>query len=64
MLGNVVTSYDGERWCNSVVGSAVVANYRATAAEAELKGRAMAQARHVIHIVRDETGAVVSLTRY
>jgi hypothetical protein len=64
MSGNIVTGYDGTRWYNRVVGSYIVANYRDTEAEARLKGLAMAQQRHVDHIVLDAEGAVVSHTTY
>jgi len=64
VIGNVETAFDGTRWYNRIVGSNVAANYRDTALEAELKGRAMALARHVDHIVKDENGSVVSHTRY
>ncbi|MGO4258205.1 hypothetical protein [Marmoricola sp. RAF53] len=64
MIGNVETAFDGVRWYNRIVGSSVAANYRDTALEAELKGREMARARRVDHIVLDEDGGVVSHTRY
>jgi len=64
VLGNIETAYDGQRWVNRVVGSYQVANSRDTAEEAELKGRAMAEARRVEHLVLDRDGAVVSRTRY
>ena len=64
LYGNVVTDFDGLRWCNRVVGSYVVANYRDTAEEAILKGRAMAQMRRVDHLVKNRDGEVVSHTRY
>ena len=64
MIGTIVTGYDGTRWYNQVTGSYVIANFRDTAAEAELKGRAMATQRHVDHIVLDENGSVVSHTLY
>jgi hypothetical protein len=64
MIGTIVTGYDGIRWYNQVSGSYVVANYRDTADEAELKGRAMAEKRRADHIVLDEDGSVVSHTRY
>ena len=64
MSGNIVTGYDGTRWYNRVIGSYVVASYRDTGAEAEVKGRAMAKQRRVDHIVLDEEGTVVSQTRY
>jgi hypothetical protein len=64
MVGNILTGYDGSRWYNRVVGTDVVANYRDTGIEAEMKGRAMAEQRRVDHIVLDEEGAVVSHTKY
>lgn len=64
VIGDVETAYDGRRWYNRIVGSTVAANYRDTALDAELKGRAMAVARHVEHIVKDLDGEVVSHTRY
>ena len=64
MIGTVETAFDGTRWYNQVVGSGVAANFRDTALEAELKGREMAKARHVAHVVRDEAGNIVSHTRY
>lgn len=64
MLGTIETAYDGDRWVNRVVGSYQVANSRDTAEEAERKGRAMAEARRVDHIVRNRDGDVVSHTRY
>ena len=59
-----MTSFDGQRWCNRVVGSYVVANYRDTAEEATLKGRAMAQMRRVDHVVKNRDGEVISHIRY
>lgn len=64
MSGNIVTGYDGTRWYNHVAGSSLIANYRNTELAAETKGRAMAEQRHVDHIVLDEEGAVVSHTPY
>lgn len=64
MIGTIVTGYDGTRWYNQVTGSYVIANYRDTAVEAEMKGRAMATQRRVDHIVLDEDGSVVSHTTY
>jgi hypothetical protein len=64
MIGTIVTGYDGTRWYNHVTGSYVIANYRDTAVEAEMKGRAMATQRCVDHIVLGEDGSVVSHTRY
>lgn len=55
---------DQAGWYNQVTGSDVIANYRDTEIEAEMKGRAMAKQRHVDHIVLDEAGAVVSHMRY
>jgi hypothetical protein len=63
-LGTVETAFDGERWYNRVLGTRVVANFRGTRAEAERKGRSMAQARNAHHIVRDEHGEVVSRTEH
>jgi hypothetical protein len=62
--GTVETAFDGERWYNRVLGTRVVANFRGTRAEAEMKGRAMAQARSAHHIVRDQHGKVVSHTEH
>lgn len=62
--GTVETAFDGERWYNRVLGTRVVANFRGTRAEAEMKGRTMAQARHAHHIVRDQHGNVVSHTEH
>ncbi|GAC1522861.1 MAG: hypothetical protein NVS3B1_08720 [Marmoricola sp.] len=64
LKGNIVTDFDGLRWCNRVVGSYIVANYRDTAEEAALKGQAMAQMRRVDHLVKDRDGEVVSHIRY
>jgi hypothetical protein len=64
MYGNVETGFDGDRWFNRVVGSYIVANFRDTQLEAETKGRAMAVARRVDHIVMNEDGVVVSHTSY
>jgi hypothetical protein len=64
MTGTIVTGYDGTRWYNQVTSSYVVANYRDTQAEAELKGREMATRRRVDHIVLDQAGSVVSHTAY
>lgn len=64
MIGTIVTGYDGTRWYNHVTGSDVIANYRDTSDEAEMKGRAMATQRRVDHVVLDEEGSVVSHTRY
>lgn len=64
MNGDIVTGFDGTRWYNRVTGSYVIANYRDTAVEAELKGRAMATQRHVDHIVLDADGTVVSHATY
>jgi hypothetical protein len=64
MFGTVVTGFDGTRWYNRVAGSYVIANYRDTAVEAEMKGRAMATQRRVDHVVLDEDGAVVSHATY
>jgi hypothetical protein len=64
MIGTIVTGYDGTRWYNHVTGSDVIANFRATAVEAEMKGRAMAKQRRVDHVVLDKEGSVVSHTRY
>jgi len=64
MIGNIVTGYDGTRWYNRVTGSYVIANYRDTEVEAEMKGRAMAKQRRVDHIVLDADGSVVSHTKY
>lgn len=64
MTGNVVTGFDGTRWYNRVIGSYVVANYRDTEADATTKGRAMAEQRHVDHIILDQDGVVVSQSRY
>jgi hypothetical protein len=64
MFGTVVTGFDGTRWYNRVAGSYVIANYRDTAVEAEMKGRAMATQRRVDHVVLDEDGAVVTHTTY
>lgn len=59
-----MTDFDGQMWCNRVVGSYAVANQRATAEEAVLKGRAMAQMRRVDHLVKNRDGDVVSHIRY
>lgn len=64
MNGDIVTGYDGTRWYNQVTGSYVIANYRDTAVEAEMKGRAMATQRRVDHIVLGEDGTIVSHTKY
>ena len=64
MERNVETAFDGSRWYNRIVGSGTIANYRDTAVEAELKGRAMARSRHVVHIVKDQDGSVVTHTQY
>ncbi|MGO4258540.1 DUF2188 domain-containing protein [Marmoricola sp. RAF53] len=64
MLGNIETAFDGDCWYNRVVGSYQVANCRDTAEQAELKGREMARARHVEHVVRNQDGDVVRQTRY
>lgn len=64
VVGNIETGYDGTRWYNRVIGSFIVANSRDTQAEAEAKGRLMAQMRRAEHTVLDEKGAVVSQTRY
>lgn len=64
MTGNIETGFDGERWFNRVVGSYVVANFRDSAEEAEVKGRAMAQMRRVEHVVMNSDGDVASRTSY
>ena len=60
----IETGFDGTRWYNMLVGGYVVASFRATAAEAELQGRAMAQARRASHVVKNEDGDVVSNVDY
>lgn len=60
----IETGFDGTRWYNMLVGGYVVANFRATSAEAELQGRAMAQARRAAHVVRNEDGEIVSHVDY
>lgn len=62
--GIVVTTFDGQRWCNRVVGSYTVAIHRDTAAEAALKGKAMAEMRRVDHQVQNRDGVVVSHIQY
>ena len=62
--GDIETCFDGERWFNRVHGTLVAANFRATRWEAENKGRSMARARTVGHLVRDDEDVLVSYTRY
>lgn len=62
--GAVVTDFDGERWCNRVVGSYTVADLRDTAEEAVLKGRATAQMRRVAHLIMNRDGQLVSHIQY
>jgi hypothetical protein len=62
--GDVETYYEDGIWKNRIEGSSPAVNTAPTKAEAEDKGRAMAQIRHVEHIIKDKTGRIAQRNTY
>ncbi|GAA3524666.1 DUF2188 domain-containing protein [Amycolatopsis ultiminotia] len=59
MDGDVETRYENGLWKNRVHGHVRASNTAKRRDDAVKTGRHMAQARRVVHVVRDEDGTVV-----
>jgi hypothetical protein len=62
--GDIETYFENGIWKNKVEGSSRAANSASTKAEAQAKGREMAQARRVEHIVRNKDGTIGERNTY
>lgn len=62
--GDVETYYEGGRWKNRVQGNERASNTADTKAEAQAKGRDMAQDRGVEHMVKRQNGTIGERNTY
>lgn len=62
--GDINTYHEGGEWKNKVEGSSRAANTHATKAEAQAKGRDMAQERKVEHTIRKMDGTIGEKNSY
>jgi hypothetical protein len=62
--GDIETYSEDGVWKNKVQGSSRAANSHATKAEAEKKGRQMARARKVEHIIKKKDGTIGERNSY
>ncbi|MDN4173931.1 DUF2188 domain-containing protein [Nocardioides sp. SOB77] len=62
--GDISTYHEDGQWKNKVEGSSRAANTHSTKAEAESKGRDMAQERKVEHTIRKMDGTIGEKNSY
>jgi hypothetical protein len=62
--GDIETYSEDGVWKNKVQGSSRAANTHATKAEAQKKGRQMARARKVEHIIKNKDGSIGARNSY
>ena len=62
--GDIETYYEDGKWKNKVEGSRRSANTGSTKKEVQAKGREMAMARGVEHIIRDKEGKIGARNTY
>jgi hypothetical protein len=64
MSKNIHTVPHGDGWANRVNGASRVSNTAPTKAEAQAKGRDMAQGRGVEHVIHGKDGQIQSKNTY
>jgi hypothetical protein len=62
--GDIETYFEKGVWKNKVEGSSRAANTADTKAEAQARGREMAKARKVEHIIRNQDGTIGERNTY
>ncbi|WP_210651749.1 DUF2188 domain-containing protein [Nocardioides sp. SYSU D00065] len=62
--GDIETYYEDGQWKNKVEGSSRAANVHETKAEAQAKGRQMAQERRVEHVIKKQDGTIGERNSY
>lgn len=62
--GDIETYHEDGQWKNKVEGSSRAANVHDTKAEAQAKGREMAEARKVEHIIKKQDGTIGARNSY
>ncbi len=64
MTGNVETYYEDGTWKNRAQGNQRASSTHDTKADAQAKGRQMAQDRHVEHIIKNMDGTISGRNSY